>query len=94
MFVEVFSNFPEGQFKIQVVPSKYLTPVQLRHWLSADPEHVAQSLWQASQVLLDVFSNTLVATHAVGHFVPSRYLEPVQEEHSVFRGPSQFSHSA
>ena len=45
-------------------------------------------------MLLDVFSNTFVATHAVRHVVPSRYLVPVHEEHSVLRGPSQFSHSA
>ena len=93
MLVEVFSNFPEGQLAIHVVPSRYRDPVQVRHWLLAAPEHVAQSLWHASQVLFDVFSNTLVATQAVGQVVPSRYLVPVHEEHSVFRGPSQFSHS-
>ena len=74
MLVEVFSYFPPGHVVRQFVPSKYLTPEQLKQLLFPAPLHVSQSGWQESQVFVTAFSNRFVATQAVGHVDPSRYL--------------------
>ena len=83
-----------GQVVRQKFNSKNLAPVQERHWLFPAPLHVSHSAWQASQVFVPEFSNTLVATQAVGHAVPSRYLPFGQDEHSLFVGPVHVEHSA
>ena len=57
MFVAVFSKTLVAEQAVgQLVPSKYLTPEQERHWVLFGPEHVAHSAWQESHVLVAVFS--------------------------------------
>ena len=58
MFVAAFSKtFVAEQAIGQLVPSKYLVPEQERHWVLLGPEHVAHSVWQESQVLVELFAN-------------------------------------
>ena len=93
MFVEVLGNVPEGQVVIQFDPDKYLTPEQLRQLLFDDPLQVSHSPWQESQVFVVEFSNTFVATQAIGQLVPSRYLPFGQEVHWLFAAPVHSEHS-
>ena len=92
VFVAVLAYFPAGHVSRQEVPSRYLAPVHVRHWLLAAPVQVAHSPWQGSQVLVDEFSKTLLATHAVGQVVPSRYLPLGQLEHWVDAAPVHSEH--
>ena len=48
---------------------------------------VAHSPWQGSHVLVEVFSNKFVATHAVGQEVDSKNLPTGHEEHCVSAAP-------
>ena len=49
--------------------------------------HVAHVESQESQVFVEEFSKTFVATQAVGHADPSKYLPLGQLEHCEFRDP-------
>ena len=71
VFVPVLGYFAVGQVKIQVVPSRYLVPVQVRQLVFASPEHVKQSVWQLSHVFVPVLG-VLPAGHVAPQLVPSR----------------------